>query len=165
MRVRKITNVIYSICLAQFVSGCILPIPHKRVSVVGCEGIVCDADTGTPIMGALVSVMYSGKTENVFTDEQGRYKVDEEMSWHGAYFIGIPVSFSLFPTLDAPLFPCAISVSVDGYAPWRWQSWIDLNAETNCLDSTSSSDPTRIRVKRLGASGDPDLIYRIENRR
>lgn len=158
MRVDKI----FCMCLALFVSGCILPIPHKRVSVVGCEGIVCDADTGTPIMGALVSVMYSGKTENVLTDEQGRYKVDEEMSWHGACFIGIPVSFSLFPTLDAPLFPRAISVSVDGYAPWRWQSWIDLNAETNCLDSTSSLDPTCIRVKRLGASGDPDLIYRIE---
>ena len=149
MKASKQANVIYCVCLVQFVSGCFLPIPHKRVSVVGSEGIVCHADTGTPVKGASVSVMYSGKTKNVFTDEQGRYKVDEEMSWHGAYFIGIPVSFSLFPTLDAPLFPCAISVSADGYAPSRWQSWIDLNVESNCLDSTSASDPSRILVKRL----------------
>lgn len=57
MRVGKIRCT----CLALLVSGCILPIPHKRVSVVGCEEIVCDADTGTPIMGASVSVMYSEK--------------------------------------------------------------------------------------------------------
>ena len=64
--------------LIGLLSGCIMPIPHKRVSVIGIEGIVCDSDTGAPILGASVSVMYSGKSKIVFTDEQGRYKVEEE---------------------------------------------------------------------------------------
>ena len=47
--------------LIGLLSGCIMPIPHKRVSVIGIEGIVCDSDTGAPILGASLSVMYSGK--------------------------------------------------------------------------------------------------------
>lgn len=129
------------------ITGCILPIPHRRVSVAGSEGMVYDADTGKPIIGALVSVMYPGSTTNVFTDAQGRYKVDDEKSWHGAYFIGIPVSFSLFPTLDAPLFPTAISVSADGYIPWKWQSWCDIEETENSSDVATDSDPSCVNLK------------------
>ena len=130
-------------------TGCVLPVPHKRVSVVGGEGLVRDADTGTPIMGALVSVMYPANTKNVFTDSKGRYKVDDEKSWHGAYFIGIPVSFSLFPTLDAPLFPTAISVSADGYIPWKWQSWCDVEEAENRSNAATGSDPSYVELKPL----------------
>lgn len=130
-------------------AGCMLPIPHKRVSVVGSEGIVCDADTGTPIIGASVSIMYSGKVKIVFTDGQGRYKVDDEKSWHGAYFVGIPVSFSLFPTLDAPLFPLTILVSANGYVPWRWWSWCDIDEKGNIVDSATDADPSYVKLKSL----------------
>lgn len=135
--------------LIGLLSGCIMPIPHKRVSVIGIEGIVCDSDTGAPILGASVSVMYSGKSKIVFTDEQGRYKVEEEKSWHGAYFIGIPVSFSLFPVLDAPLFPCAIFISADGYASWRWQSWSDIDEVGNLENTATGSGMSCVKLKKL----------------
>lgn len=135
--------------LLLFTAGCILPIPHKRVSVVGREGVVCDAFTGKPIKGATVEVMYSGmaKPKTVFTDDLGRYKVSDEESWHGAYFIGIPVSFSLFPTLDAPSIPTAVSVSADGYIRWEWHSWFAIDEAGNITDATTDNDPAHVELK------------------
>lgn len=130
-------------------AGCILPIPHKRVSVVGREGVVYDAFTGKPIKGASVVVMYSGmaRPKTVLTDDLGHYKVSEEESWHGAYFIGIPVSFSLFPTLDAPSIPNAVSVSADGYIHWEWYSWFEIDEAGNITDVTIDNDPAHVELK------------------
>lgn len=141
---------IYSLfALLLCTSGCALPIPHKRVSVLGCEGEVFDALTGAPIKDATVSVYYSGraKAKTVFTDIHGRYKVSDEESWHGAYFIGIPVSFSLFATLDAPSIPTAVSVSADGYIHWEWHSWFDIDEPGNITDASTDNDPAHIELK------------------
>ena len=130
-------------------SGCILPIPHKRVSVAGCEGVVCDALTGKPINGATVNVMYSGmaKPKTTLTDDLGRYKVFDEKSSHGAFFIGIPVSFSLLPTLDAPSVPNAVSVKANGYIYWEWHSWFDIDEAGNITEVITNKDPSHIELK------------------
>lgn len=52
--------------LFLFVSGCLLPIPHKRTCRAGYEGIVTDALTGVPITNATVTIEYLGGT-NIIT--------------------------------------------------------------------------------------------------
>lgn len=139
---------IYGLFVLLFcASGCILPIPHKRVCFVGQEGVVCDARTGRSVKDATVNVIYSGKTKTVSTDIHGRYKVSDEKSWHMAYLIGIPVSFSLFPTLDAPSPPHAITISADGYHDWEWHMWFDIDESGNITDATTNNDPAHVELK------------------
>ena len=115
-------KVIGIISLQMCISGCFLPIPHKRVSRVGCEGIVLDVDTGLPIEGATICFMYGNTNITTHSNSQGYYKIQDGESWHGAYFIGVPASFSLFPTLDGPRIPCAIVITSEGYKSFKWQS-------------------------------------------
>lgn len=151
MRITMSTSyVTYVTVLLAYVSGCILPIPHKRVSRVGCEGTVRDANTGNPIKGAIVHVIYSGQTNITSrTDSRGHYKVEDKLTWHYALFIGIPTSFSLFPTLDAPRTPSAISVTADGYAPWIWKSWVDIDDIVSPYDDLAENDSSNVELKAI----------------
>lgn len=136
--------------LLIFTSGCVIPIPHKRVSRVGCEGVVLDARTGNPIREATVCVMYEGATNiEARTDAKGHYRICDETTWHGAYFIGVPASFSLFPTLDAPLYPLAISVSAEGYDRWKWQAWIDIDSNSAFSDESAEIFPSTMRLNSI----------------
>lgn len=131
--------------------GCILPILHTRVSAVGCEGIVSDARTGKPINGAIVTVVYPemNKIAKASTGPQGRYKVSDETNWHAAFFIGIPISFSLFPFLDAPMMPTYVSVTAEGYANWEWHLWFDIDEDGNITEDTSDNDPSNIKLQPI----------------
>lgn len=129
------------------IQGCILPIPHTRVSRSEWDGLVLDATTGNPISGASVSIGYDdGITVTTETDSLGRWQIPSEENWHGAVFIGIPMSYSLFPFFDSPHFPMSASIKAEGYNYWEWHSWIDLDESTDNSTEPAIIDPTRVAL-------------------
>ena len=128
--------------------GCILPIPHTRVSRPEWDGLVLDATTGNSISGAMVSIKYEDGI-NIITesDALGRWRIPSEENWHGAVFIGIPMSYSLFPFFDCPHFPISVSIKANGYDSWEWHSWIDLDGSEDNSKEPTFIDPTRAELK------------------
>jgi hypothetical protein len=95
------------------VSGCVLPVPHRRVHVQGVEAKVVNAIDQSPIPGAYVTTT-SGRSGTV-TDANGDFEIQPVYGWHGAYLIG-PISYSLLPHFDMPWSPF-LRVSAEGYEP------------------------------------------------
>ena len=96
------TAAVSSGLLLVFGAGClILPIPHSRTWAPAREGLVVNAKTGTPVANAQVSSLHE-KGGSTRTDGEGHFRLPPAKSWHGAYMCAIPISFSLFPTLDMP---------------------------------------------------------------
>jgi hypothetical protein len=96
------TAAVSSGLLLVFGAGClILPIPHSRTWAPAREGLVVNAKTGTPVANAQVSSLHE-KGGSTRTDCKGHFRLPPAKSWHGAYMCAIPISFSLFPTLDMP---------------------------------------------------------------
>ena len=102
--------------VACSLTGCVLPIPHRRVHVRGVEGKVIDVRTQSPLEGAKVTDPSSGSLLAT-TDRAGDFKVSAKWGWHGAYFFG-PISSSLLPYFDMAYPAPAIQVSVEGYHGW-----------------------------------------------
>ena len=98
------------------VSGClIVPIPHSRTWAPAREGLVVNAKTGAPVANARVSSLHE-KGGSTRTDGKGHFRLPPAKSWHGAYMCAIPISFSLFPTLDMPRrMGQGVSVSAAGF--------------------------------------------------
>ena len=141
--------------LLVFGSGClILPIPHSRTWAPAREGLVVNAKTGTPVANAQVSSLHA-KGGSTRTDCKGHFRLPPAKSWHGAYMCAIPVSFSLFPTLDMPhRTGQGITVSAMGFEPYdesqlpsvKYEWWppvlpetislkpIDTNHQTSCAE-------------------------------
>ena len=99
--------------LAALCTGCIMPIPHRRVHSYGVEGRVCDASTSSPIVGAVVT-SNDQKHRETKTNDKGEFSLRPAYGWHGAYVIG-PISLSLLPCWDITFPGTAIDVTATGY--------------------------------------------------
>jgi hypothetical protein len=104
------------VVLACSLTGCVIPVPHRRVHVEGIEGKVIDARTQYPIEGARVTNLQIGSLL-AMTDRVGEFKVRAKGGWHGAYFYG-PISYSLLPHFDMAYPAPAIRVAAEGYREW-----------------------------------------------
>lgn len=133
--------------LAFFISGCILPIPHKRTCRAGYVGFVTDAVRGKPITDVTVSLAYGVETNIITrTDFSGRYEVSEKESWHGIMLIGIPMSYSLLPYFTGTSFPTMIKAQADGYEEWLWQPWVNPPEIDNGQIDDCMLDPHHIEM-------------------
>ena len=94
-------------------SGCIIPIPHRRLHAYGVRGSVIDVDSRLPIQDAEVA-RGTNMLDSVSCSEQGKFTVKPIHGWHGAYFIG-PVSLSLFPGWDIIAPRTWVRASAPGY--------------------------------------------------
>ena len=94
-------------------TGCVLPIPHRRIHTQGCEGKVASSITKLPISGARVASALNDNTLAT-TDTSGRFRIAPSYGWHGAYMIG-PISFSLLPYFDMGYPAEPIRISATGY--------------------------------------------------
>ena len=109
----KKTRFIPFLLLTTLLSGCILPIPHRRLHAYGVRGSVVDSQTRDPIAGAMIS-RGPDCLGSVESDISGSFEIRPIHGWHGAYFVG-PISLSLFPGFDMTA-PCVtVSASAPGY--------------------------------------------------
>jgi hypothetical protein len=94
-------------------SGCVVPIPHKRLHEPGVAGRVIDSESHLPIEAAKIEGA-SNSAKVTLSDASGSFKLKPVYGWHGAYFIG-PICLSLFPGFDVPVHTRAIVITADGF--------------------------------------------------
>jgi len=95
-------------------SGCVIPIPHRRLHAYGVRGRVLDVDSHRPIKHASVVSWERNGHPQVMTNAEGEFEIQPVHGWHGALFIG-PICLSLFPGFDITA-PCQnVYVSAHGY--------------------------------------------------
>lgn len=99
--------------LALVLSGCVVPLPHRRVHAFGVAGRVLDFQSRSPVKAARIEAA-DDRTKVAFSDARGSFMLPPVSGWHGAYFIG-PIGLSLFPALDMPSMSRAIAISANGY--------------------------------------------------
>lgn len=147
--IRFVFFILLSLVLMLVMTGCIVPIPHTQTARTEYEGWVTDAATGEPISNAVVRVLYEEIGEfTVCTDSQGHCKIPRVVSWHFAVLIGIPMSYSLFPTFPGTSFPERIVVTANDYKSWEWHAWITKNELYEGKSSCADVDFSRIRLLR-----------------
>lgn len=103
---------LYLFAVSVACSSCVVPIPHRRVHVVGVTGLVVSADSGQPISTA--TVVAGNVREPARTDKDGKFTIQPIMGWHGARFVG-PISLSLLPAFDLPEYVWDLRVSAPGF--------------------------------------------------
>jgi hypothetical protein len=91
-------------------SGCVVPIPHRRLHQFGVTGRVIDSESRTPLNTAQIA---SGDTATV-SHSDGSFTIAPVYGWHGAYAIG-GVGVSLLPGFDVPSMSRSITVTASGY--------------------------------------------------
>ena len=139
--------------LLIIVAGCILPIPHTRITRPDCEGFVTDAITGKPISNATVLVVYEGGTNiAVNTDSLGQWSIPGEKTWHAAVFIGVPMSYSLLPRFEGFILPSMITIEAEGYDKFVWSAWLSPSelskfTEGLPLEDIPVVDPKNVQLK------------------
>lgn len=139
--------------LSVFVTGCILPFPHTRVSRPECGGFVSDVMTGNPISNATVSVAYEGGTNIIaHTDSAGRWMIPSEETWHAAVFIAPPMGYSLLPCFRGFSLPSMITIEADGYDTWEWKSWVDVDLLSNPTEDMPVVDRRKAQLKPKATS-------------
>jgi hypothetical protein len=99
--------------LVLFVSGCIMPIPHRRLHAYGVHGSVVCAESKEAIPDAVVA-LGTNLNASVACDAAGRFEIKPIHGWHGAYFIG-PISLSLFPGFDMTFPHATVTATAPGY--------------------------------------------------
>ena len=99
--------------LAIVLSGCVVPVPHRRVHAFGVTGRLLDSQSRSPVKAARVEAV-EDRTNVALSDARGSFVLPSVYGWHGAYFIG-PIMLSLFPALDMPSMSRTISISANGY--------------------------------------------------
>lgn len=150
LKARIITHLsLFSVfILSVFVTGCILPFPHTRVSRPECGGFVSDVMTDNPISNATVSVAYEGGTNIiVHTDSAGRWMIPSEETWHAAVFIAPPMGYSLLPCFRGFSLPSMITIEADGYDTWEWKSWVDVDLLSNPTEDMPVVDRRKAQLK------------------
>ena len=146
----KTTSFVLAVLLV-FGAGClVIPVPHSRTWAPSREGLVVDANTGAPVANARVCSIHE-KGKSAKTDVNGRFRLPPAKSWHGAYMCAIPVSFSLFPTLDMPrLTGQGITVSATGFETYdeskipsvEYEWWPPVLPETISLKPLDANHQT-----------------------
>ena len=126
------TLTILSLGVAIAQSGCILPVPHRRLHVEGVKGRVVSAATHRPIAGAKVSSAIT-RDELAITGSDGSFVIQPDHGWHGAMLIG-PVSYSLLPHFDMPSPPSPIRISAAGFRAKEYRDRRELAMKVFPLD-------------------------------
>ena len=99
-------KLLFFVAMGILLSGCIVPIPHRRLHAYGVKSKIVDSESGVPIQNATIW--------NVRTDSQGDFSINPRYGWHGGYFFS-PISRSIWPKHHMA-FPVAFfKVSADGY--------------------------------------------------
>jgi hypothetical protein len=114
-RTNWIAGVLLTIVLMSSAGCLIVPYPHVRQDIRARNGRVVDADTGSPLAGAVVTSLTNGS--ECVTDAEGRFTLPEVRGWHFGRLITPPLSYDIWPFLDiAPSHQVRI-VAV-GFAPF-----------------------------------------------
>jgi hypothetical protein len=149
----KRTHVIALLPLMLIASGCIVPIPHRRLHAYGVRGSVVDARSNEPIPTAIVA-RGTNLHESVTCNASGEFEIKPVHGWHGAYLIG-PISLSLFPGFDIAA-PCAtVSASAPGYPQQTFHPYgltpcaPPLTNESTDADAQAEKDSVFINVGAL----------------
>lgn len=105
-----------AILLIFSATGCLIPIPHRRIHAYGVRGQIVDQATGESIENAWIAadVDSNPQASAVRSDATGRFKIAPIERWHGAYFIS-PIRLSLFPAFDFAGYGRLIRVQARGY--------------------------------------------------
>ncbi|HEY3901658.1 MAG TPA: hypothetical protein VGM54_23805 [Chthoniobacter sp.] len=94
-------------------SGCIIPVPHKRLHDVGVKGRILDAQSHAPVVAAKIEDIVD-PTKFTYSVIDGTFMLKPVYGLHGAYvFAG--VSTSIFPNYDAPNLTRTITIIAPGY--------------------------------------------------
>ena len=158
MKISAYLRLFFFVNLSIIAAGCILPIPHTRITRPDCEGCVTDALTGKPISNATVLVGYEGGTNIVVnTDSLGQWAIPGEKTWHAAVFIGVPMSYSLFPRFEGFILPSTITIEAEGYDKFVWSTWLSPSelskfTEGLPLEDVPVVDPKNVQLKRKALS-------------
>ena len=73
--------------IACILTGCIIPVPHRRLHEMGYEAKVVDANTGSPVAGARLTPPLGGSLIAT-TDANGDFRIKPRWGWHAAYLVG-----------------------------------------------------------------------------
>ena len=122
-----------------FISGCILPVPHRRLHSEGMEAKVIAAGTASPVRGATITEADSDRVSHV-TDSEGRFKIPARYGWHGAYLIG-PISYSLLPHFDMPSPRPSFRIDAEGYQPMTVQPLDTVETDAGNGQATIRLEP------------------------
>lgn len=109
------------------VSGCVLPVPHRRMHTAGIEARVVDAKTALPVPGAKVSSTFGSRILST-VDSQGDFEIPAQYGWHGAYLIG-PISYSLLPHFATAYPRPPFRIEAIGYQSMIVQPYDDVNTD------------------------------------
>lgn len=109
------------------VSGCVLPVPHRRMHNAGIKARVVDAKTASPLRSAKVSSA-DGSHILYTVDSEGDFEIPSQYGWHGAYLVG-PISYSLLPHFDMPYPRPPFRIEAIGYQPLTVQPFDELTAD------------------------------------
>lgn len=126
------------LCLTILTTGCVVPVPHRRVHVQGVDARVVDAADHTPVAGARITAV-DDEEALTETDANGRFVLEPVHGWHGAYLVG-PVSYSLFPHFDIPSPRPPFRVEAPGYETKKV-------SPHDVLDDGRDAEGTVIRLK------------------
>jgi hypothetical protein len=96
-------------------TGCVLPVPHRRVHQFGVKGRIIDAKTSGPVANAAL-VAKDQPAKRCSSASDGSFVIPPVYGWHGACLLG-PINLSLWPDWDVTEPSRAISVSANGYKP------------------------------------------------
>ena len=81
-------------------TGCVVPIPHRRMHYPGVTGRVRDAISHAAIPAARIQTVDAVKQAAILGYD-GVFTLKPVYGWHGASLIG-PIGLSLFPGFDVP---------------------------------------------------------------
>ena len=111
-----------AILIALCCSGCVVPIPHRRLHIYGMKGQVVSELDGKPIAGATAPAW------GITSDDAGRLLLRPEHGWHGAVLITPAIGYSLFPHFDMPILERhIIIVSAPGYTARMFEVQLSPN--------------------------------------
>lgn len=167
-------KIFFVLCLYSILfSGCILPIPHKRLSQPALDGIVVDCNTFRPVSNAVVSVSFDNDVvETTTTDDLGRWEILEKHTWHGAFLFAIPMSYSIFPFGYLPSFPIKINIEAKGYVTFSTpdvyytlikfsKTGIPLTPRSEDKTETQKENRNTIRQNEIQLSPQRDFFFSV----
>jgi hypothetical protein len=109
---KHLTHCALLLCVLTF-TGCVLPIPHRRLHHYGVSGRIIDSASRAPVKSAQIQPS-DHPTRGTVSRADGSFTLEPVYGWHGAYTFGV-IGVSLFPGFDVPPFARTILISANGY--------------------------------------------------
>ena len=114
-RAESLRHLAIAILLAVCCSGCMLPIPHRRLHAYGVRGAVVSEADGSAIAEAVVADSRQPE-ERCHTDSDGAFRLRPIRGWHGAYVVD-PICLSALPGWDVTFPGREVRVTAPGFLP------------------------------------------------